>query len=200
MSLSKTDLVNKALTAIGAAPVTNIETDDTNNARIVNRIYEISLRSILGECKWNFATKRSVLSLVSTGGTLAWYDTGETFLYARPSDVIKIHGVSSKNVRYREEGDYLVSDTSGLGVRYTYYADDPTKYSSSFMDAFTDKLSSDMAYAIVNSSTLGDKYKNIYEKVSLPKAMSSNSQVGIQQNFQDDAWELSKYVNNQDNA
>ena len=36
MSISKTDIVNKALTLIGANPVTSID-DNTNNARIANR-------------------------------------------------------------------------------------------------------------------------------------------------------------------
>ena len=72
MSVSKTSLVNKALTIVGAYPITSI-TDDTNNARVVNRVYEISLKSILGECKWNFATLRALL--VSSATTMNWYYT-----------------------------------------------------------------------------------------------------------------------------
>jgi len=200
MAISKTDLVNKALTLVGGAPIVNLATDNTNNSRIANRVYELSLRSLLSECKWNFATKRSLLSLVSTGGTLAWYDSGETYLYTKPSDMIKVFEASVEGATYREEGDYIVSDTSSLGLRYVYYLDDPTKYSAQFMDAFTDKLCSDMAYMIVNSSSLGDKYKQIYEGVSLPKAMASNSQVGTQQTMKDDSWELAKYSNSRADA
>lgn len=199
MAISKTELINKALTQVGAAPIVNID-DDSNNARIVSNVYEISLRSILSECKWNFATKRVKLSDVSNTVTLDWYDTGEVYVYQKPADVIKIFGVTSPSASFREEGDYIISDTTGLGIRYVYYLDQPSKYTAQFIEAFIDKLCSDIAYMIVNSATLGEKYKTLYEKLSLPKAMSSNSQVGVQQILQDDAWEYAKYNNTQANS
>jgi hypothetical protein len=190
MAISKTEILNKALTLVGAAPVVNID-DDTNNARILSRVYEISLRSILSECKWNFATKRQLLTV--SADTMDWYDSGETIVYQKPIDMIRIFGTNDRDSAWREEGDYIVSDTSGLGVRYVYYLDVPSKYPSYFIDAFIDKLCSEIAYAIVNSASLGQLYVEKYEKISLPRAMSCNSQTGTQQSIQDDAWEMSKY-------
>lgn len=192
MAITKTELVNKALTLVGANPITSLD-DDTNNARIVNRVYEISLKSILSECKWNFCTKRALLSVLTD--TLAWYDTSETIVYQKPSDMIRIFGTNDSSAKWREEGDYIISDTSALGVRYTYYLDTPSKYPPAFVEAFIDKLCADIAYMIVNSSTLGEKFTNLYVNSSLPKAMSQDSQTGVQQTLQDDAWELSKYSN-----
>jgi hypothetical protein len=190
MAISKTDILNNALTRIGSAPVTNID-DDTNNARVLSRVYELSLRSILGECKWNFATKRALLS-VSTD-TLEWYDTGMIYVYIKPIDMIRIHSTNQPDAAWREEGDYIISDTQGLGVRYVYFLDTPSKYPAYFVDAFVDKLCSDIAFMIVNSSTLGDKFKTIYEKVTMPKATAMNAQTGDQQTLKDDAWEMAKY-------
>lgn len=194
MSISKTEILNKALTLVGAAPVTNID-DDSNNARVMSRVYEIALRSVLSECKWNFATKRALLTL--TTDTMAWYDTGNTYVYQKPIDMIKIFGTNTANSEWREEGDYIISDTTGLGVRYVYYLDQPSKYPAYFIDAFVDKLCSDVAYMIVNSATLGEKFKQLYEGISLPKGIASNAQVGDQQALQDDAWELAKYRDTQ---
>ena len=191
---TKTEILNKALTQVGAAAITSID-DDSTNAKVMSRVYESSLRSILSECKWNFATKRVLLSV--TTDVLAWYDTGENIIYQRPSDIIRIFGVNSPSAQWREEGDYIISDSSGLGIRYVYFLDTPRKYPAFFVDALVDRLSADIAYQIVNSSTLGSTYKEVYEKLSLPKAMSQNSQIGIQQNLIDDAWELSKYHNGQ---
>jgi hypothetical protein len=190
MAITKTAILNKALTLVGANPIVNID-DDTNNARILKRVYEIALRSILSECKWNFATKRALLSV--SADTLDWYDSGEIYVYVKPIDMIKIFGANDSKAVYREEGDYIVSDTQGLGLRYTYYIDSPEKYPASFIDAFIDKLCSDIAYAIVNSATLGEKFKTLYESVSLNKATSDNSQTGKQQTLVDDAWEMAKY-------
>lgn len=197
MSVSKTDICNKALTLVGASPIVSID-DDTNNARILSRVYEIALRSILSECKWNFATTRTTLSLLTD--TLPWYDSGETYIYQKPTNMIRVFGASDDDANWREEGDHIVSDTSGLGLRYVYYLDTPSKYPASFVEAFVDKLCSDIAYMIVNSATLGEKFKTIYEEVSLPKATAENSQVGVQQYLRDDAWEDAKYNNTNVNA
>jgi len=195
--LSKTDILNKSLILVGANTITSID-DDSNNARICKKVYEGVLRSILSECKWNFATRRSLLSV--SADDLDWYDIGEGIVYIKPTDIIKIFDVSPKDAAWREEGDYIISDSSDLGIRYVYYLDDPNKYPSFFVDAFIDKLCCEVAYRIVNSQTLAERYREVYEKVSLPKAISSNSQSGIQQTLKDDAWELAKYQDWQPNS
>lgn len=197
MATSKVDIINKGLTLVGAAPITSID-DNSNNAKVSSRVYDLSLRSVLSACKWNFATKRALLSVLTD--TLDWYDAGENIVYQKPIDMIRIFGTNSRAATWREEGDYIVSDTQGLGVRYVYYLDNPSKYSIDFIDALTDKFASDIAFALVNSQTLGEKYKKLYETLSLPKAMSLNSQTGTQQALQDDAWELAKYSNINPNA
>lgn len=197
MATSKIDIINKGLTLVGASPITSLD-DSSNNARVSNRVYDLSLRSVLSSCKWNFATKRALLSVLTD--TLDWYDVGENIVYQKPIDMIRIFGTNSRCATWREEGDYIVSDTQGLGLRYVYYLDTPSKYSIDFIDALTDKFASDIAFALVNSQTLGEKYKKLYETLSLPKAMSLNSQSGTQQGMQDDAWELAKYSNINPNA
>ena len=194
MALSKTDIANNALTRVGANPITSID-DDTNNARVISRVYELSLRSILSECRWNFATKRLLLTI--SADTLVWYYTseGENFVYVKPTDVIQIFGTNNLNATLREEGDYLISNRDELGIKYTQYHDVPSKYPAAFVDAFVDKLCSDIAYMIVNSATLGDKYKKIYETLSLDKAMTINSQTNGVEQIRDEEWVASKYNN-----
>ena len=189
MAASKTEIVNKALTLVGANPIVNL-TDDTQNARIVNRIYEIALNSILSETQWNFATRRKLLA--QSTEILDWYDTGEIYVYVRPNLVVRIFGANDNKAKWREEGDYIISDTQGLGVRYVYYCDEPSKYSASFTTAFIDKLASDIAFMVVNSKTLAESFLEKYEKVSLSKALADNSQVGTPMYQEDDAWILAK--------
>lgn len=196
-NISKVAIINKGLTLIGAAPITDID-DDSNNARIANRIYPISLTSALSQCKWNFATKRALLSEVTD--TLDWYNTGESYVYQKPTDMVRIFGTSSPGAVWREEGDFIISDTAGLGLLYVYFIDTPSKYSIDFIDALIDKFASDAAYAVLNSGTIASKYKKLYEEFTLPKAMSLNSQGGVQQTLQDDAWEFSKYLDINPNA
>lgn len=189
-AVSKTSLVNKALTLCGAAPITNI-TDDTNNARIANRVYDISRKSILSECKWNFATTRVTLAL--SADSLAWTHLREDFVYVRPATIITIFGTSDRDAAWREEGDHIISDTQNLGLKFVYDHDDPAKYPALFADAFIIKLCADISYMIINSKTKAEGFLAAYEKIFLPKAMSVNSQTGTQQPPHDDEWERAKF-------
>jgi len=193
MAITKTTIVNKALTKVGAQPVVSID-DDTEQARAISRVYELALRSILSECKWNFATRRKLLSASAT--EFEWYENSEKYVYSKPADCIRVISTNDKYATWREEGDYILSDTANLGIRYVTYLDDPAKYSHAFIDAFVDKLCSDIAYSIVNSSSLGDTFFEKYEKLSLPKAMAINGQIGKQIEIVDDEWENAKYNSN----
>ena len=181
-----------ALTRIGASTIVSI-TDDSVNARALNRVYEVSLRNILSECLWTFATKRQLLSL--SADPLDWYETNESYIYIRPANCIRIFSTNSPTAVWREEGDYIIADVSGLGIRYVQYLDVPTKYSISFADAFADKLASDIAFLILNQASMAREMLEKYEKVSLPKARAENAQTGTHQYLQDDMWENSKYSN-----
>lgn len=192
VAVSRTEIVNKALTLIGAQPITNL-TDDTNNANIMNRVYKTALKSLLSECCWNFATKRSLL--VESTEEMDWNYSGEGYVYVRPSDCIRIFGTNDDSATWREEGDYIISDTTALGIKYVYYNDVPYKFPPSFVEAFVDLLAYQAAFMIVNSSSKAEMMLEKYEKVSLPKARSENAQVGTQQTMRDDAWELAKYAN-----
>lgn len=201
MTITTTVLINKALTLCGAAPVTSL-TADTNNARILNRVYDIARQSILTECRWNFATTRATLTVTAATNTVPWFFTNETIVFVRPSDALRMFGLSDDEVTWREEGGYLIADsaistntTSTLEVRYIYDLNDPGKYPPKFADAFIDKLCSDIAYAIINDAKKGLAFLEKYEKISLSKAMAENSQTGKQQYMKDNAWELSKYFN-----
>lgn len=192
MAISKTALINKALTIVGAAPITNID-DDSNNARTVSRVYDISRQSVLCECLWTFAATRCTLSLSTHD--MPWDYIDEAYVYVNPSHILRIFETSDNVAKWRVEGDYIVSDTAGLGIKGVWDLDDPAKYSASFIEALIDKLCSDICYMIVNSASKAELFLKKYNDVSLPKAMSENSQTGTQQVPKDDAWEMAKYTN-----
>lgn len=198
MAISQTIIINKALALIGAKQISSIS-DGSSAATLISSIYETCLKSVLAETKWNFATTRSTLATNATV-TMDFYDVGEGTIYDRPTNIIRIYSTNPPTAKWREEGDYIISDSAGLGIRYVYYIEDTTKFPIFFVEALVDKLAADLAYAIVNSASLAEKFLNKYEKVTLPKAVSENAQVGIQQTLQDDAWELAKYYNLQPDA
>jgi len=120
------------------------------------------------------------------------YDT-EAYVYVRPSTVVRIFDVSDVHAIWRVEGDFIISDTNSLGIKYVYDHDDPSKYPASFSEAFIDKLASDVSFMILNSSTKAKAFLEKYETVSLIKAMAENAQTGTHLYPRDDAWEGAKF-------
>jgi len=192
MANNQTQILNKALVLCGASTIVNIS-DNSPNAIALSNVYEISLQSILSECKWNFCTTRATLTLAATSPAFLW--PGEAFVYDLPTNVIRIWMTNPATASWREEGGQIISNSNNLGIIYTYYDDNPGDYPSYFLDAFIDKLCSDIAYLIINSVQVAEVFVKKYETVTLPKAMSANSQTGIQQQPNDSAWTSSKFYN-----
>jgi hypothetical protein len=197
MAISKTEICNKALTLVGANPIVSI-TDDSQNARIINRVYELSLKSILSEAPWVFALRRSLLS--KSADTLEWYDTNENYLYIRPNEMIRAFRANDDNAIWRQHGEYIVSDTDDLGLEYVYFLDVPSRYSTSFVEAFVDKLCSDIAFMVLNSKTVAETYLEKYEKVSLTKALAENAQIGTPIGMKDSSWDNAKFCGGSERA
>jgi len=186
----KVTIINRGLALLGAEPINDL-TDDTPEAKIANRIYDESRKSILSEVLWNFATKRVLLNQVV--GTPVWSLDAVNFIFQLPSDVIRVHGINSKTAIWRIEGEQLLSNATSMGIIYVYDLTDTTKYTGSFVDAFADKLAADMAYAVLNSNTEAKAMLDKYESVSLPKATAENSQEGTPPDVDDSLWVLAKY-------
>ncbi len=186
----KVTIVNRALSLLGAEPITAL-TDDTPEANIANRMYDESRRSILSETLWNFAAKREVLNEIDEDP--AWQLDSVRNIFQLPSDIIRIFGISDRNAIWRIEQDRLLTNVNEIGIIYVFNLVDTSKFSASFTDAFADKLASDMCYSVLNSNTEAKRLLEKYDGVSLPKAMTENSQEGTPPEILDDLWTLAKY-------
>ncbi len=188
-------ICNHALVLCGASPITAL-TDDSANARSLNAIYENARKGFLTECRWSFSTTRSTLATNSTTNLFPWTFDEEGYVYNRPGTTgscLRIWDMSDINAIWREEGEYLISDTTGLGARWTWDNSEVGLWRPKAITAFMDKLCSDICYMIINSVTKAEAFLKKYEGVSLPSAMAENSQTGMQQEVIDDAWEKAKF-------
>jgi len=178
-------IINRALSTLGSEPIVSL-TDNTPQAKIANRYYDESRKSVLSECLWNFATKRVMLNLVVD--PLPWTVEGMQFVYQLPSDIIRIFEINSATAQWRVEQDKLISDSNEIGIKYVYNLEDTQRYTASFVDAFADKLASDMCYAILNSNTESSRILEKYEGQTLPKATAENAQEGTPSQIYDSTW------------
>ena len=187
----KITIINRALTILGAEPINDLA-DTTLEANVANRIYTESRQSILEERLWTFATKRVLLNLVVT--PLAWIKDDMNFLFQLPSDYLRIFGINATWVRWRIEQDKLVSDSNNVGIIYVFDMTDTTKFTPSFVDAFADKLAADMSFYVNNSKSSTSDLTEKYNGVSLPRAMSQDSQgQGTPEQINDDLWVTAKF-------
>lgn len=184
-------ICNHALLLCGASPITSL-TEDSTNARALNAVYENSRKSFLTECRWTFALTRSSLSIGDTD-VFAWLHDEESYAYTRPTSCLRIWEVSDPDAIWREEGDYIISNTASLGTLYTWDHDQVGLWRQKATEAFIDKLCADISFIILNSADKARMFLEKYEKVTLPKAMSEDSQIGTHQEVIDDYWLKSKF-------
>lgn len=182
---SKVSIVNKALSLIGASRITSLD-DDTLEAKAAQNTYEQSLRSILSECLWNFATKRSLLSEVVK--TAEWTTDNMNYYFQLPSGLIRVFETSNPLAKMRIEGEYILTNYSSVGILYTYYLDEPSKYPASFVDALSYKLAADMCYEITNSNNFAGELLKVYEGHYLPRARTQDAQTGTHNEPLDSDW------------
>ena len=162
-------IVNHALLLCGASPIVAL-TDDTTNARAANDVYENARKGFLTECRWTFALTRS--SLATSATVMAWLHDEENYVYVRPSNCLRVWEMSDIEAIWREEGEYIISNTASLGTLYTHDHTAVGLWRPKATIAFIDKLCSDICFMILNSATKAEAFLTKYQKVSLPAAMA----------------------------
>ncbi len=179
-AITDLSICNQALIVLGGTVITSL-TQDIPNARLCNALYDQKRDDVLTDHIWNFAQKRIALTVSTDPADPVWDDDSMTEIYDKPSDCLKINFVNIKSAVFKIEGDKILSNVSGLKVKYTEAITDPAKFFSKFVEALIARMSAEMAYAITSSRTLADSLFTIYYKVKLPQAIAVDSQQGTPQ-------------------
>lgn len=87
-----TSICNRALRLIGENPINSIDDTSTEAARVCKQFYNFTLRSVLEEGKWPFAT----IEVPVTRITAADYSKEQKYLYAIPDNCALIIGLSKR--------------------------------------------------------------------------------------------------------
>lgn len=189
---TQVEIINRGLALVGLNKITSIS-DVSPEAEIAEQMYPTSLASILEECQWSFATKR--VNLSQTTVEPAWVTRGMNKVYTKPADLIKVFKTNPPTAFWRIEGDYILSDQLGLGIIYTYLNNNPVSYPPKFVEALAAKFAADIAYYSLNDPKRTQMLIENYEGMLLPKAMSSDSQLGTPFLNEDNYWVDAKYRN-----
>ena len=117
MSLFINEISNIALARIGSSlTISNLEDDNTNQAKIIRTHVQSSLTKLLEMYPWGFATKFAPLALVEENPINSW-----SFSYQMPSDAVVlrqlgVEGLFEDKENYDDERDKFKEVYSDTGL------------------------------------------------------------------------------------
>lgn len=177
---ARIDIVNQALIFLGADTITSLE-DDSEQAELMNKIYDLTRDSTLEAHEWSFAIRQ-----FSPAASAETPDKPWSYSYPLPSDIIRLlrvdRGTSNCGLD-RNEIDHVLYGRNILtnipigfctGIRRV---EDEGIYSNLFCDAFSAKLAMKACYSIEDSNTKMQAISVIYAG-AIAEAKSRDGQQG----------------------
>jgi hypothetical protein len=178
MAISNVDICNVALNHLGQRAITAL-TEQSNEARKCNLIFNIARDSVLRSHDWSFAAKTEALAVLSE--TFIGWD----FLYARPSNCLFIRRIFNEgNVNDNIPNEFkevkstigqkaIATNTDLAYIEYTIPVTDPNDYDPNFVEAFTFKLASMLCKSLTGDLEMMKVMDALFQQ-SIPEAKRVN--------------------------
>lgn len=169
------DLVNQALSFLGDDPIVALS-DDTERARLANRIFQPTLDSVLRAHPWNCAIDR--VALVET--TVPVYSWKHKFIL--PTDSLRVLSLNEDEEdadsgdSFKIESGFLLTNESTAKIRYIKRITVPD-FDSLLFDAAAFRLAAAMAYPITGSTAVSQEMWGLYQ-ARLQEARTVDGQEG----------------------
>jgi hypothetical protein len=182
VTYSKISLANYAAVKIGAKSF-NFG-DGSSSDKVFNVVYDPVREQCLEECPWTFATTTvalTELSIPSTTPVLNFND-GIMFAYSFPSDYLKAIYFNFPQAYIIQEnipgvGPAILSNMSGLSMKYLFNNDNPATYSPKFYEAMACKLAEQACFKLVEAAQYQGKMGSDYERAFLTAAASDGQTI-----------------------
>jgi hypothetical protein len=177
MALSQVQIVNKALTTLGQDRVISIN-DDTEAARVMRSLWEITRDTLLAGFPWKFAIKRAELPALAD----APLGTQWALQFALPEECLRLVQVGEDAWNYRatfesfalEGGNVLTNEAAPLFVRYVQRVENTGLWPVLFGQTMAARLAVDASEKLTTSSTKSQAAAVAYE-VALREARRQNA-------------------------
>jgi len=183
---SEVSVANLALTGLGADRIISL-TEETENARKVNAIFDLMRDEVQRAHPWNFAIQRRQFNQ-TTNTPLFEFDSE----FQIPGDVLRIVSTELNDEEYVVEGDkVLVNDTS-FKCRCIVRITNPVLWDENFVTCFAARLEAELAYAISDSLTLAREKFQIYLN-KLREAKGVDAQEGTPRELTADQWVTARF-------
>ena len=100
---------------------------------------------------------------------------------------MRILDLHDSTIEWKQEGNKVLSDSATIKARYLKRVTAPAEYDSLFVEALALRLAADLAYSLVQSSTLSQNLLVEYEK-HMALARSIDAQEGTAPDLTDDSF------------
>lgn len=176
MSETKFQICSRALTKIGANPITSFN-DGTTESIVSGQHYEATVRNALTRARWRFAMKQQMLNQL-VAAPIDSPNSRWLYEYQLPSDTLQVANVTRQGIDiefdtygasiYTDESDDLVAD-------YVYRAPE-TAFPDYFNNALVVDLQAIFADGVARNPELGEKLRDRAEQIDWPRARRIDSQ------------------------
>jgi hypothetical protein len=179
-------ICNRALQKLGSQAIVSL-TENTRNARSVNRAYDSVRRAELENHPWAFATKHA--SLAADAPSPQW---GRQNAFTLPVDFVRLltdypEYLSNADDYQIEDGKIITNQDAPLKIRYTSDVTDVSKFTPLFCEVLSCKLAVEMAAEITQSAGISTEVNDQYEK-EIRKAKKQNAFQSRPAQAPDDTW------------
>ena len=195
MSTSDTDIANMAVMSLGIEkPITNLATDDTNEARYCRRFYASSVDSVLRSHPWNCAIHRRTLTPLSDTPDGDW-----DYQYQLPANpwclrVLQVGEIEDQPIEWVVEGrNLLCNEGTSIKLKYIKRITDTNEFDALLVQAIALKMAIKMCMPLVKDQKIKDSLIKELELVVMPEARSTDAQEGSTQQYIVDDWGRSRY-------
>lgn len=184
MPSSQVDICNSALILLGAAPITTI-TDQSNQAKALNAIWDSTRDSELRKHRWKFAINRAALPALASVPASGPY----TQQFQLPADNLRVleigdsyPGSDLSDYRsgpttddYSLEGNMVLSNLSApLSIRYMRQVVDTTQWDAAFCNSMAGQLAYSSCFRITQSVSQQKACQDFY-KSAIMDAVRANA-------------------------
>lgn len=184
MAESATDICNLSIRMLGVGkPIEDIDSDTSNEAKVCRTFYEDTLKDVLSEFPWPFATKIETLGLVEEDPNDEW-----SYSYTYPSDCILARRIlsgirndtDSSKVPYKivhsSSGKLIYTDTKDAELEYTAFVEDVHNFPSYFSIAFARKLATMIAPSFGGTTLVNSQMQMYMLEIQKAKASAVNEE------------------------
>lgn len=187
MAQTEAALCSAALNLLGDDSIVNL-TDDSDRARLCNRLYEIERDATLRAHRWNSAITRVALAELAAAPIHGWAKA-----FQLPSDPFCLRAISINEGQapnatatdqiddpgdpFSVEGRRLLTNAGTANLRYIARITDPAVFDALLYDTIIARMAWRMAFHITGLRTFADDMKKQYDQI-LTEARAMDAQEG----------------------